>query len=271
MKIEEFRSRSVEVPIGVALIVRPYIWELKKTTIRKTLDQQAGVRRRPRYAFFARQKHAEVRSSNPIKGAVTAPERAVQLGSQRAFIDAWALRDEFLSLKSVADFLGFLNKVGRFSGGVAMNGDWELSDLKGWQQVFRELLKCSPGRWEEYLARLRTTTPGFNGRLITIDVPVSMKTHFQLHLSWQRRSGVIGVSDAVSAILASIYIDHLRGLHFRFCARPDCRRPFEITSRHKKKYCEQYCGHLESLRRMRKRRKAQKVVIDSPFSRLTTR
>ncbi len=187
---------------------------------------------------------------------MTALDGAVQSLSQRLYLDAWNVREEFLSLKSEADFLGFLNRVGRFSAGIAPDsGLWELKDFKGWQQVFREFLKCSPGMWPNYFVKLTAAAPGFNVRLIDMEVKLSVESRLRMQLSWRRRSAVIWVAEAVSAILATIYIDHLRRLRFRFCARRDCRRPFEIRSRHKRKYCQQYCAHLESLRRMRNRKK----------------
>ena len=252
MKVEDFSSKRVELPIGVVLTVAPCIWELRKTACRKTLEPHSGVRQRARYAFFGKRKHIHALPLKAMEYGMTL-ERRPQWSSVGAFLDAWKVRDEFLSLKSEAEFLGFLNKIGRFSRGFARDGDWELSDLKGWQQVFRKFLISSPATWHDHLVKLAASAPGFNLRLIDLDVAVSLKTSFQLHLSWQRRSAVIRVVDAVSAILASIYIDHLRGLRLRFCARPDCRKPFEITSRHKRKYCEQYCAHLEALRRMRRK------------------
>ena len=187
---------------------------------------------------------------------MTTLEVEVQSLPQRVYLDAWKVREDFLSLKSEADFLGFLNRVGRFSAGMAPDsGLWDLKDLKGWQQVFREFLKCSPAMWPNYFVTLETASPGFNASLIAMEVKVCLETRLHIRLSWERRSAVIRVLEAVSAILVTIYIDHLRGLRFRFCARRDCRRPFEITSRHKRKYCQQYCAHLESLRRMRNRRR----------------
>jgi hypothetical protein len=256
MEIEEVRSKSVEVPIGVVLTVRPRVWKVKRTTAKKPFDQPTEARRRPRDAFFATENRPQISPVNVSKVAVTALEHAAQYVSQRVYLNAWDVREEFLSLKSEADFLGFLNRVGCFSAGIAPDsGLWDLKDFKGWQQVFREFLKCSPAMWPNYLFKLRAAAPGFNVRLIDIEVKLSVKSRLRIQLSWQRRSAVIWVAEAVSAILVTIYIDHLRGLRFRFCARRDCRRPFKITSRHKRKYCQQYCAHLESLRRMRNRQR----------------
>ncbi len=66
---------------------------------------------------------------------------------------------------------------------------------------------------------------------------------------------VIETTNAISAILTTIELDHLRGAKVGSCARADCPAFFEITSSHKRKYCTQYCAHLASQRRTRKRQK----------------
>ena len=68
---------------------------------------------------------------------------------------------------------------------------------------------------------------------------------------------VIETEDVVSSILATLIIDHLRGAKVKVCARRDCSNFFEITSRHEKKYCQQYCAHIESQRRTRKKQKRE--------------
>jgi hypothetical protein len=54
-------------------------------------------------------------------------------------------------------------------------------------------------------------------------------------------------------LLATVYADLIQGYRFKFCKRKDCRMPFAVTSGHKRSYCSQYCGHLESLRKSRRK------------------
>jgi hypothetical protein len=71
----------------------------------------------------------------------------------------------------------------------------------------------------------------------------------------QGRSGsqaVVRVSGILPSILATIQFRLAQGARFRTCARRDCRLPFEITSRHKRRFCTQYCAHITSLRQRRK-------------------
>jgi hypothetical protein len=56
---------------------------------------------------------------------------------------------------------------------------------------------------------------------------------------------------SLDAIHHSVTLDLLRGVKFMVCARSDCRKPFAVESGHERLYCEQYCGHLVSVRRNR--------------------
>jgi hypothetical protein len=62
---------------------------------------------------------------------------------------------------------------------------------------------------------------------------------------------VLRATSCRRAILDTIVIDHLRKVQFRLCARPDCRTPFAIETRHQREYCCQYCAHIESVRKQR--------------------
>jgi hypothetical protein len=54
------------------------------------------------------------------------------------------------------------------------------------------------------------------------------------------------------SILAMVQFKVATGAKFRICSRKDCRLPFEITSRHTRRFCTQYCAHITSLRQRRK-------------------
>lgn len=60
------------------------------------------------------------------------------------------------------------------------------------------------------------------------------------------------------SILASVQFKLAQGAKFRVCARKDCRLPFEITSRHSRRFCTQYCAHITSLRQRRKAERKSK-------------
>jgi hypothetical protein len=56
---------------------------------------------------------------------------------------------------------------------------------------------------------------------------------------------------ALDAILATIYIDNLRGVETEVCALVGCEQTFEVNSKHGKKYCCNYHAHLASVRKSR--------------------
>jgi len=71
----------------------------------------------------------------------------------------------------------------------------------------------------------------------------------------ETRSGsqaVVKVHGILPSILATVQFKLAQGSTFRTCARRDCHLPFEVTSRHKRRFCTQYCAHITSLRQRRK-------------------
>ena len=68
------------------------------------------------------------------------------------------------------------------------------------------------------------------------------------------------VSRTYRSILATVQFKLAQGAKFRICARKDCRLPFEITSRHTRRFCTQYCAHITSLRQRRKVERTSKTT-----------
>lgn len=185
-----------------------------------------------------------------------------------AYHDALALRNSFMELKTDQEFLTFLNQVGSFTflAEVEHKYGWTLNELIGCQEMFTELARRSPNTWNEYAQGLISSMSRVPGGIVrALELRSCHKIEFRWkgapHGAWHggKSLALIEATDAVSAILTTIEVDHLRGAKFGACARPDCPKFFEITSHHKRKYCSQYCAHLESLRRMRKRQKRESL------------
>lgn len=68
----------------------------------------------------------------------------------------------------------------------------------------------------------------------------------------------VTVSGVFPSMLATVQFKVLQGATFKTCSRKDCRLPFEVTSRHKRKFCTQYCAHITSLRSRRKIQRTRK-------------
>jgi hypothetical protein len=65
-------------------------------------------------------------------------------------------------------------------------------------------------------------------------------------------------TSALNAILATVYIEKLRGLDLRLCALKECNETFIVESNHGKAYCGNYHAHLASVRRRRAEAKKER-------------
>jgi hypothetical protein len=155
-----------------------------------------------------------------------------------ATIDPWQARDEFLSLKrSTVDLLTFLNKYGAWTRGqqprFSSSAQWEPqivlpASLWAAQESIKEALKRGPSNWFA------------DGRSSLSLLARPQFPHYE-------HSEVF----CLDAMFAATTVDFLRGVRFRICARKDCGKPFP-AERKGKRYCEQYCAHLVSVRKHRR-------------------
>jgi hypothetical protein len=143
--------------------------------------------------------------------------------------DAWQLRDDFLSLKTDSEeALAILNRWGRW---IPWRNYVDMAEIIALQRAVRQAL-TSPA--EIWFRSLYASPPMVNSR--SSEFPY-----------------FVMVTDACeAAIRTTTTMDLLRQLKFKTCARPDCDKPFPVTSKHERNYCTQYCAHLESVRRSRK-------------------
>jgi hypothetical protein len=143
--------------------------------------------------------------------------------------DAWILRDELLKLEPEPEaVLAFLTKWGRWT---EFRNYVDAPEIVALQQAVRQGLTAKPANWfqSSYAAPL------------TVNSRTSGFPYF-----------VMLTDSSEKAIRMATTIDLLRELKFKTCARSDCGMPFQVTSKHEKSYCRQYCAHLESVRRARK-------------------
>jgi hypothetical protein len=173
-----------------------------------------------------------------------ASEKSDYMKPEYMKIDPWRSRDEFLSLRrSTTDLLRFLNKYGAWARGK----EPRYNLLKGWEPQM-----VLPGTiWSEQ-DRIRG---------VLERGPRDWFGSWQSSLSLNPRPEFPHYDHSdnlcLEAIYTSITVDFLRGVHFRICARKDCGKPF-AAERKGKRYCEQYCAHLVSVRRTRKRQASKK-------------
>jgi hypothetical protein len=179
-------------------------------------------------------------------------------------VDGWKMRDDFLKLEhSAASLHGFLDRYGQWDARSSPTTDYDSQvttpgvvlpasiwyddidvraradrDKQGtpapvlFQDLVRWGLECGPEKW---------FSSGYVGGFSPVAGP-SQFPHF-----------VVQVFGCASVILATITIDHLSGRKFGICARHDCPEVYPIESNHKRSYCSQYCAHIESVRRSRRK------------------
>lgn len=168
-------------------------------------------------------------------------------------VDAWDVRQRFLAARSTDDLLKFLRSTGRFTN-IAATETWDHDDLHLWQRVVERLMVTKPEEWPLLINTEFGLAP--HGELAA-----KFTGQFTVRFT-STRTGYVGVvvaRTALMAMLASTYIDWMSGVKFDFCLRPDCRRPFAITSGHHRSYCGEKCRHLELVRRARANEKQMRA------------
>jgi hypothetical protein len=171
-------------------------------------------------------------------------------------IDPWQLRHDFLHLKPTSEaLLAFLNHYGKWSritsprletqafydprvrsgnADVSVPGLVFESEIREEQTAIRNALKGNPGDW-----------------LAKGSLSFSAQSTFPHYLHTD--------VTCLEAIRTSISIDFLRRVKFRICKRPDCGEPY-AADRKGKQYCSQYCAHLVSVRRTRRKLKKKAAI-----------
>jgi hypothetical protein len=151
--------------------------------------------------------------------------------------DPWELREEFLSCP-LEYWEGFVAMAGHL-------GTFRISktDFAEWQRLIREALLRHPREWRKLESQ-------FDRRKIAM-----LFKPLPIVFAWDATAPTARISTAgtLTAIIATIQLDLLRGAQFKTCARTDCvNPPFKVESRHKI-YCSPECAHLVAVRNSRAR------------------
>jgi hypothetical protein len=192
--------------------------------------------------------------------------------------DPWVVRKEFLGLpRNNAALLSFLDRVGNWPGSESASAN----DFWRWQDLIRRLLTTKPSHWSRISApptewfrrgvRELTDADNLQQQVAELIVatqfgdpylglwdsikanPMAIANNLDAKVTWAQGLPHLEITtdNALAALLATVFVDAFQGKRYGICARPDCRNLFEFTSKHRRKYHDSYCGHLESLRRKR--------------------
>lgn len=168
--------------------------------------------------------------------------------------DGWELVRRYLTVREEDEhsILEFLVAHGWFH---APEGSWRTEHLKDMQMPHGKFLL------ERFSRRGFATVQDYLRRMLitgnpTLPTPWHGRSTEEYKIAFaETRSGSqahVLVNGTFPSILATIQFKLAQGATFRICSRRDCRLPFEVISRHKRRFCTQYCAHLTSLRQRRK-------------------
>lgn len=185
------------------------------------------------------------RLTAPVEDAGLAVYRRRYITATEKYLDPWSVRAKFLEVDTTAELTMFLNKTGFFN-----RFEDEFHDLVEWQELVRALITKNPQHWPLLTERFdkRKVRRALQDNAADCSfIWTGGKPHARL---W--------TSTTLRAMVVSIQVDHLRGAKFRFCMKPDCGKPYEVTSSHERLYCSQECAHHVSVRRNRKKRRRER-------------
>ena len=195
-------------------------------------------------------------------------------------LDAFSLREAFLATKTPGEALDFLAVGGPFRGydddGKLRNSmTWR--DFQRWQEIVRIVLINGSLPLEKVSESIETVRVRYavpddlnhvlsdlsgkeRGLLFMFPTHIAIRAD-QLPSNDERPRlcAEVFVGSILEAVLASVYIDGLRGVNYRLCAFPDCCRVYEVLSNHERAYCSQACAHKASVRKRRAAQRSLKI------------
>jgi hypothetical protein len=200
---------------------------------------------------------------------------------EAVLLDAWGVRKEFSELRHDRDVLqNFLQKTGAFCWIDEYRPITE-SELWQFQAAIRQQL-LNPTVSDD---RTKLATGGilpFDPTDKRAMKEASRKAWSPVTFEWVIHNriqayvmnmivgfvggalvGEVEARNTFDAIISTIFIDRLKKLSFKVCKRPDCAAIYELTSRHKRKFCSYECAHLMAIRRSRTGKKRRYNTVRS--------
>jgi hypothetical protein len=168
------------------------------------------------------------------------PERRIDSGR---FKDAFAMRERFFAIEKPEDALEFFREFGPYKLHKLVTTSTALPT------------KFSTIRWfqDQYLRHLlrplETDRVHTGNALADVLGQMHCEQNLPMELRFsQPMRAEVRCQDVQEALRATVFLDRLRALPWRSCARVDCGKPFEVTSKRGKIYCSYNCAHLASVR-----------------------
>jgi hypothetical protein len=144
--------------------------------------------------------------------------------------------------------LQFLVYYGEFRSPVTVERNWP----KGYANVVLEVIPLQAFKGlQDYVRRMLSTG---NATLPSPWPRIFGHPEYKIFFGDAKGASEahVWVDGVYPSMIATIQFKLLQGSVFRTCARKDCRLPFEVTSRHTRRFCTQYCAHITSVRQRRR-------------------
>jgi hypothetical protein len=195
--------------------------------------------------------------------------QVVSYGKEASAYDPWDMRAEYQRLSEGDDeaALAFLNEYGfhdapHIISALALAEDMNRAEIRRMFDNFR-YFDASDGPHLVYgiafplLKELFWSTRRVIRKQMGTAAKVGRPT-YEARLtdtSYRTPAVVLTTFSVMDALFATIQIDRFCKARFKKCRRPDCDVIFSVSpTETRKKFCCQYCGHLESVRRGRRNR-----------------
>ena len=195
--------------------------------------------------------------------------------------EPWELRNRFLRMKHEEKAaLELLNEIGIWNAfnrlipawaraaRLDLNGAFGHRFFSGWAQpiTFEDFWKHQE-HWNNLLRNPKLLREEFRpppredvapGQKVDFAIKAGFQNTLEIHMEWRPAvkrlakgspSAVVQPITGHELLMTTAHVDLISGAMFQVCQRSDCGIPF--TGR-KRKYCQWYCGHIESVRDQRR-------------------
>jgi hypothetical protein len=194
--------------------------------------------------------------------------------------DPWELRNQFFRMKhdEKAAF-EFLNEVGVWrahedphvsesAGRMLLSGSFghrlffgralplTLEQLWSDQDHWAKLVRSRSLLRAEFGPAPSDAVPPFEK--LEFSSKINLTNTLPLHMEWDRGGSPHAVIQPITGrelLIATTQVDLVTGADFQVCQRKDCGISFSGRNR---KYCQWYCGHIESVRAHREKERKQR-------------
>ena len=174
--------------------------------------------------------------------------------------EAFALRDNFFAIQSAEDALRFFQEYGPYQ--LAKHLDMETQPVK-LSQVLRRRDFYTHALFERSIKNMARNYKGeevreaFENMYLWGNLPMELVFR-------QPMGAIVRCKDVEDALRATVFLDKLRGLPWKRCARKDCGKPFEVKGKRERLYCSPECAHLQSVRNYNAKQTAMAVKATKP-------